>query len=66
MKGKRGKRGKKAAWWYLGDYDISVVQRNIVEVDENVVVTENWDVDLFVKLEAVEAAFALDGPLLGT
>lgn len=37
-----------------------------MEIDEDVVVTEGWDVDLFVELEAVEAVFALDGPLLGS
>ena len=58
--------GKAAWWWHLWDYEISVVERNIVEIDEDVVVTESWDVGLFVELEAVEAAFALDGPLLGT
>lgn len=37
-----------------------------MEVDEDVVVTEGWDVGFFVELEAVEAAFALESPLLGT
>ena len=63
--GFEGNEGK-AGWWYLGDYEISVVERNVVEIDENVVVTKGWDVGLFVELEAVEAVFALDGPLLGT
>lgn len=62
----KGKEGKWHGGGYLWDYEISVVQRNIVEIDEDVVVTEGWDVGLFVELEAVEAVFALDGPLLGT
>ena len=36
-----------------------------MEVDEDVVVTEGWDVGFFVEFEAVEAGFALDDPLLG-
>ena len=36
-----------------------------MEVDEDVVVTEGWDVGFFVEFEAVEAGFAFDGPLLG-
>ena len=52
--------------WYLGDNEISVVQRSVVEVDEDVMVTKGWDLGLVVKLEAVEAIFALDSPLLGS
>lgn len=37
-----------------------------MEVYEDVVVTEGWDVNFVVELEAVEAAFAFDGPLLGS
>lgn len=50
---------------YLGDDEISVVQGDVVEVDEDVVVTEGGDVGFLIEFEAVEAAFALDGPLLG-
>lgn len=50
---------------YLGNDEVSVVQGNVVEVDEDVVVTKGWDVSLFVEFEAVESAFALDGPLFG-
>ena len=51
--------------WYLGDDKVSEIQRGVVEVDEDVVVTEGWDVGFFVELEAVEASVALNGPLLG-
>lgn len=51
--------------WYHGDTEISVIQRSIVEIDENVVVSECWDLSFVVELEAVEAVFALDSPLLG-
>ena len=61
----RSYRGKIEMIWYHGDNEISVIQRSIVEIDENVVVTECWDVSFVVKLEAVEAVFALDSPLLG-
>ena len=50
---------------HLGDDQVSVVQRSVVEVDEDIVVTKGWDVGFFVELEAVEARFALNGPLLG-
>ena len=51
--------------WYHGDDKVSEIQRGVVEVDEDVVVSKGWDVGLFVKFEAVEASFAFDGPLLG-
>ena len=51
--------------WYQGYNEISVVQRRVVEVDKDVVVTEVWDVSFLVELEAVQAIFALDCPLLG-
>ena len=50
--------------WYLGDDEVSEIQRGVVEVDEDVVVTEGWDVGFFVEFEAVEASVALNGPLL--
>lgn len=49
--------------WYLGDTEISVVQRSVVEVDKDVVVTEGWDLNFVVELEAVETVFALESPL---
>lgn len=52
--------------WHHGNNEISVVQRSVVEVDEDVVVTEGWDLSFVVELEAVEATFALDSPLLGS
>ena len=61
----RSCRGKIGLIWYHGDNEISVIQRSIVEIDENVVVTECWDVSFVVKLKAVEAVLALDSPLLG-
>ena len=51
--------------WYLGDNKVSEVQRSVVEVDEDMVVTERGDVSFFMELEAVEAVLALDSPLLG-
>ena len=36
-----------------------------MEVDEDVVVTEGWDVGFLIEFEAVEAGVSLDGPLLG-
>lgn len=50
---------------YFGDDEVSVVQRSIVEVDEDVVVSEGWDVGFVVELETVEAVLALDSPLFG-
>ena len=51
--------------WYLWDNEISVVQRSVVKVDEDLMVTEGGNIGFVVELEAVEAAFALDSPLLG-
>ena len=36
-----------------------------MEVDEDLVVTEGWDVGFLIEFKAVEASCALDGPLLG-
>ena len=51
--------------WYHGDDKVPEIQRGVVEVDEDFVVTKGWDVGFFVEFEAVEAGSALDGPLLG-
>lgn len=50
---------------HLGDNKVSVVQRSVVEVDEDVMVTEGGDVCLVVEFEAVESVLALDSPLFG-
>lgn len=53
-------------WLYcLGDSNVSKVQRSVVEVDEDVVVTEGWDIRFVVEFEAVESVYALDCPLFG-
>ena len=52
--------------WYHGDDEVSEVQRGVVEIDEDVMVTEGWNVGFFVEFETVEAGCALDGPLLGS
>ena len=52
--------------WYHGDDEISEVQRSVVEVDEDVMVTEGWDIGFVVELEAIEAILALNSPLLGS
>lgn len=57
--------GEEKVVWYFGDDEVSVVQRSIVEVDEDVVVSEGWDVGFVVELETVEAVLALDSPLFG-
>lgn len=36
-----------------------------MEINEDIIITEGWDVGFFVELEAVETVFAFDGPLLG-
>lgn len=59
-------KGGREVVWHHGNNEISVVQRSVVEVDEDVVVTEGWDLSFVVELEAVEATFALDSPLLGS
>ena len=51
---------------YLGDDEISVIQRGVMEVNEDVVVTQGWNVGFVVELEAVKAVFGLDSPLLGS
>ena len=57
--------GSREVGWYHGDDKVSEIQRGVVKVDEDVVVTEGWDVSFFVEFEAVKAGFALNGPLLG-
>lgn len=57
--------GEERVAWYFGDAEVSVVQRSVVEVDEDVVVSEGWDVGFVVELETVEAVLALDSPLFG-
>ena len=57
--------GEEQVVWYFGDDEVSVVQRSVVEVDEDVVVSEGWDVGFVVELETVEAVLALDSPLFG-
>ena len=51
--------------YYLGDNEIPVVQRDVVEIDQDVVVSEGGDCSLILEFEAVEAVLALDDPLLG-
>ena len=51
--------------YYLGDNEIPVIQRDVVEVDQDVVVPERRDSSLIVEFEAVEVVFALNDPLLG-
>lgn len=48
----------------LGDDEVSIVERNVVEVNENVMLTQLGYLGLFIKLETVEAGLAGDGPLL--
>ncbi len=36
-----------------------------MEIDEDVVVAEGWNIGFLVELEAVEAILAVNGPLLG-
>ena len=57
--------GEEKVVWYCGDDEVSVVQRSVVEVDEDVVISEGWDVGFVVELETVEAVLALDSPLFG-
>ena len=51
---------------YLGDDEVSKVQGSVVEVDEDVVVTEAWDLGFLRVLEAIKPIFALEGPLFGS
>ena len=51
--------------WYLGNGEISVVQRSVMEVYENIVVAKGLDVSSVMELEAIETVFAFNGPLLG-
>lgn len=58
--------GRVDGWrFYLYNREVSVVERSVVEVDENVVVAELGNFGLFIEFEAVEAIFASEGPLLG-
>jgi len=49
---------------YLGDDKVTVVEGCVMEVDEDIVVTELWDFGLLVVFEAVEAVLACYLPLL--
>ena len=51
-------------WSYLGDDEISVVERSKVKVDEHIMVTELGDL-FILKLEVLEATGACDSPLFG-
>lgn len=50
---------------YLGNYEVAVVQRGIMKVDEDVLFTQCRDLSFVVEFEAIEAVFAFDRPLLG-
>ena len=50
---------------YLGNNEVSVIERGIVEVDQDVVVPQLRDFSLCVVAQAVEAILPIYGPLLG-
>lgn len=49
---------------YLGYDQIAVIERSIVEIDEDIVVTEFGYISMVIELEAIKAILARDGPLL--
>ena len=51
---------------YLGNDKIPVIERSVVEVDEDLVVGELRHQGVLVELEAVEAIFGCEGPLLSS
>lgn len=59
-----GGRGEIAV--YLGDYQITIVERGSIEMDQNVSLTQFRDLCSFVEFQTVEAVLALDGPLFGS
>lgn len=50
---------------YLGNNEVSVIERGIVEVDKDVVVPQLRYFSLFIVAKAVEAILPGDGPLFG-
>lgn len=49
---------------YFGDNKISIVQRDVVEVNQHIVVSQLRDLGFLVELETSEAIFASNSPLL--
>lgn len=51
---------------YLRDAEIAIVERSVVEVDEDIMVTQLGYFCFLVKLKAVEAVLAREGPLVSS
>ena len=58
--------GEREVAVYLGDYQIAIVERGSIEMDQNVSLTQFRDLCFFVEFQTVEAVLALDRPLFGS
>ena len=59
------KRRCDAGKGHLGDDEISVIERHVVEVNEDVVVAQFGNLCLLVEFEGIKSVCANDCPLLG-
>ena len=50
---------------YLGYDEISIVKRGIVEMDQDIMITQLWELSILMELETVKAIFAGNSPLFG-
>ncbi len=51
---------------YFGYDEISIVKRGIVEMDQDIMITQLWELSILLELETVKAIFAGNSPLFGS